>query len=338
MESLYSADDVFLIDIDHGQDLKAGARGLRRLKPWSNLDNVHITLDANVGWGASGILRKTLQGAFKLLELDKSWRYYINLSGQDLPLKSNTQIKKVLAAGDETGANFIRCFKADPITLESVKVDNIGRKTMLWGDRGHTRLYAKPGAINPQVDMYARTFVDVAEAGEDGAVFFGTVDPLLHNHRQAFFKKHPFFIGSNWFNLHRDLIQTMHSDPFTGRLYSLLKTTSNPDESFFQTYIMNSDFRDTVNKDYGRLIVRPGPVPRVKIFDRHDWELINESSAMFGRKFDTRRDRRIVKRVLQARAEPGVAIQPKARLRANFFNPFNTIKSLDSLPVNNAKL
>lgn len=332
MESLYSTDDVFLIDIDHGQNLNASSRVLRWLKPWSKLDNVHIRLDANVGWGASGILRKTLQGAFKLLELDKSWRYYINLSGQDLPLKSNAQIKKVLAAGDEQGTNFIRCFEADPITLESVKVDNIGRKSMLWGDRGHTRLYAKPGAINPQVNMYARTFVDVAEAGEDGAVFFGTVDPLLHIHRQTFFKKHPFYIGSNWFNLHRDLIRVMHNDPFTGELYSLLKTTSNPDESFFQTYLMNSDFRETVDKDYSRLIVRPGPVPRVKIFDRHDWDLINESAALFGRKFDTRRNRKIVKRVLQARQEPGAVTAPKARRWNNFFTP------LETLPASNSRL
>ncbi len=322
MESLYSTDDVFLIDIDHGQKSKTPPR---QLKLWLKHDNVHIKLDANVGWGASGILRKTLQGAFQLLDLDKSWQYYINLSGQDLPIKSNSHIKTQLAKGAEHGTNFIRCFKADCIELDSVEVNNNTPRTVMWGDRGHTRLYAKPGCVNPQVDMYARTFVDVAEAGEDGAVYYGTVDPLLHNYRKAFFNKHPFHIGSNWFNLHRDLIVGMKSDPFTSHLYSLLKSTANPDESFFQTYIKNSRFCDTVNMDYGRLIVRPGPIPRVKIFDRKDWDLINQSDALFARKFDTRHDRKIVKRVLEARNEQGVGATNNAPAWRNLFKTVNPL-------------
>jgi len=305
LESLYTKNDVFLIDVDDSNSPRMFA-----LRKWLKRDNVHINLDANIGWGASGILRKTLLGMFQLLTLDNSWRYYINLSGQDLPLKSNTQIKEFLAEGDKESTSFMRCFKADPIEIESVEIDNKGDKSVLWGDRGHTRLYAKPGAINPQVDMYARTFVDVAEAGEDGAVYVGTVDPLLHSYRKAFFKKHPFHIGSNWFNLHRDLVEDMQENPFTNELYAVLKTTSNPDESFFQTYIMNSQMRDKVNRNYCRLIVRPGEIPRVKIFDRNDWNMIAESSALFARKFDTREDRKIVKQVLAARSEQTVSSEP----------------------------
>lgn len=308
VESLYSEDDVFLIDIDPGKKPRT-----RALNKWTKLANVHVNVDANVGWGASGILRKTIQGAYKLLDLDQSWSYYINLSGQDLPLKSNTEIKRRLAAGAAKETNFIRCFKAECIDLDSLDVDNTGIRTVMWGDRGHTRVYAKPGAINPQVNWHARTFVDVAEAGEDGAVYFGTVDPLLHEYRSSFFKKYPFHIGSNWCNLHRGLLETMRDDPFSKELYNVLKTTSNPDESFFQTYIMNSPFKDRVSKDYSRLIVRPGPIPRVKIFDRKDWGLICESNDMFGRKFDTRKDRRIVRRVLAARAETGQTSPHKSR-------------------------
>ena len=185
--------------------------------------------------------------------------------------------------------------------LDSFDIANKGRKSFLWGDRGHTRVFAKPGAINPQVNMYARTLVDVAETGEDGAVYVGTADRFTLKHREAYFRYKTFYTGANWFNLHRSLLEHMQTDPFTYELFTELKTTFIPDESYFQTYIMNSQFRDTVSRDYGRLILRPGPVPRVKVFDIDDRKVITKSKALFGRKFDTRHDSEIVDHVLSAR-------------------------------------
>jgi len=298
--ALYSEDDVFLIDIDQGRKKPR----IRALKKWLAKDNVHINFDSGIGWGASGILRKTLLGAYRLLEHDSSWQYYVNLSGQDLPLKSNSFIKEHFARHADQGLNYLRCHKGDVVELESLEVDNYHDHTVMWGDRGHTKVYAKPGTINPQVDLYARTFVDVAEAGEDGAVYIGTVDPVLHRYRKAFFSKYPYHVGSNWCSLHRSLVQAMQDDPFAEELYAVLKTTSNPDESFIQTYVMNTDFRDRISKDYGRMILRPGPVPKVKVFNQQDWDALSGSDQLFARKFDTRVDRDIVKRVLEARAEP----------------------------------
>lgn len=296
VDALYTEQDVFLIDIDDGKRPDTSA-----LEVVTDRPNVHVSHDANIGWGGSGTLRKTLNGAFNLLELDKEWDYYIVLSGQDLPLKSNDFIKEFLGRGAPGGTNYISCYQAPPLALDAVEITNKGRKSFLWGDRGHTRVYAKPGAINPQVNMYARTLVDVAEAGEDGAVYVGTVDRFTHQHRETFFQNTPYYTGANWFNLHRSLLEHMQTDPFTYELFTELKTTFIPDEAFFQTYIMNSKFRDTVSQDYGRLILRPGPVPRVKVFDKDDSKVIAKSKALFGRKFDMRHDSDIVNEVLTAR-------------------------------------
>lgn len=298
LESLYSEEDVFLIDIDDGKRPNTEA-----IKNWAQRDNVHVVRDSNIGWGASGTLRKTIKGAFHLLELNSSWQYYVVLSGQDLPLKSNKHIKSVLRDGARQKTSYIRCCKAPHVALDTVEVANKRKKSHLWGDRGHTKVYAKPGVINPQVAMYARTLVDVAEAGEDGAVYVGTVDPLLHKHREAFYKRYPYYAGANWFNLHRELVETMQADPFAYELYAEMKTTFIPDESYFQTYIMNSRFRNSVSQDYGRLILRPGPIPKVKTFDIDDWNVIQQCSELYGRKFDTRHDKQIVNRVLASRAD-----------------------------------
>jgi len=298
LDALYSPEDVFLVDIDDGKKPDTEA-----IDDWLQRDNVHVTRDANIGWGGSGTLRKTMMGAFRLLELDASWKYYVVLSGQDLPLKSNRHIKSVLAEGHRARTNYIRCFEAPYIKLADLEPHNKAKKSVIWGDRGHTKVYAKPGAINPQTGMYARTLVDVAEAGEDGAVYVGTVDPLLHRYREDFFARYPFYTGANWFNLHRELIECMVDDKFTYELYSAIKTSFLPDESFFQTYVMNSRFRNTVSMDYGRLILRPGPKPKVKMFEMSDWETISTCTELYGRKFDTRHDAEIVERVLAERED-----------------------------------
>lgn len=302
IESLYSESDVFLIDIDDGK-----VPDTNPIKSWLKKPNVHVKRDANIGWGASGTLRKTINGAFSLLELDGDWEYYIVLSGQDLPLKSNDHIKHHLAQGAVSRTNYIRCFEASLVDLDDIPVDNNQKHCVQWGDRGHTRVYAKPGAINPQVSMYARTLVDVAEVGEEGAVYVGTADAHLRKYRESFFTRYPFHTGANWFTLHRSFLEHMVEDPFTYELYSAIKTSFIPDESFFQTCIMNGPFRDTVSQNYGRLILRPGPVPRVKIFDINDWPVIEECDELFGRKFDTRHDRKIVDTVLKSRSR-----QPQA--------------------------
>jgi len=297
VEALWTPDATFLIDIDDGQ-----APDTRPLSSVTGHANVHVSVDGNIGWGGAGTMRKTLHGAFELLRLDASWRYYVVLSGQDLPLKSNEVIRERLARGDEHGTSFIRCHRADAVALDAQPVANRTTQCRLWGDRGHTRIHTLPGSIDPQAAMGVRRLVDVTEVGPEGEVYIGTADPLLLRRRESFFERYPFHIGANWFNLHRSLLEHMRTDPFAYELYDVLRTTFIPDESYFQTYIANSPFRDRLDPHYERLILRPGPVPRVKVFDRDDWPVIEACDELFGRKFDTRRDARVVDRVLERRA------------------------------------
>jgi len=297
VESLWTPDATFLVDLDDGR--KPDTRQLSRIAARSN---VHLHTDGDIGWGGAGTLRKTLSGAFRLLDLSASWRYYIVLSGQDLPLKSNQAIHERLSRGDEHGTSYIRCNRAEPVALQTLPVANETSSCRLWGDRGHTRVYTLPGAIDAQQAMYARTLVDVTEVGRKGEVYVATADPLLLERRARFFERHPYHVGANWFNLHRSLLEHMRTDPFTYTLYDVLRSTFIPDESFFQTYLMNSPFVERRDHRYDRLILRPGPTPRVKVFDRTDWPVIAGCTELFGRKFDTRHDGRLVDTVLASRS------------------------------------
>ncbi|MBX2884329.1 MAG: beta-1,6-N-acetylglucosaminyltransferase [Granulosicoccus sp.] len=296
IESLYSEEDTFLIDIDDGQKPNT-----RAIASWLKKPNVHVTFDGDIGWGGAGTLRKTIKGAFRLLELDSGWDYYIVLSGQDLPLKSNRSIKDHLAARSSEQISYLRASCPPELDLATLPIDNTSDACVLWGDRGHTRIYAKPGTINPQTGMYARRLVDVTEVGRRGEVYVGTADSLLQQRRDHFFRQYPFHVGANWFNLHRSVLEHMVDDPFTYELFDVIRTTFIPDESFFQTYIMNSPFKARVSHHHGRLILRPGPIPRVKVLDMSDWDAIESSNDLFARKFDARHDKQLIKRVLTER-------------------------------------
>ena len=296
--ALYDPADTFLIDVDDGQK-----PDMRPIDRWLKKKNVHLVRDADIGWGGGGTLRKTIRGAFSLLELDASWDYYIVLSGQDLPLKPRAAIRERLESGRAHGKSFLRsaaCEILDP--AEAPTLNPKGSRCTLWGDRGHTKIYACPDTINPQSSMSARWLVDITEVGQKSEVYIATADPLLHERRRAFFERHPFHIGANWFNLHRSLVEHMRSDPFAYELYDILRTTFIPDESYFQTYVMNSPFRDRVVADHTRLILRPGVKGGVKVFDTGDLERIRTGDELFGRKFDTRHDRQIVDEVLRLAA------------------------------------
>jgi len=294
--SLYSEDDVFLIDVDDGQK-----PDLSPIDDWLKRDNVHCRIDSNIGWGGGGTLRKTLRGALELLELSSSWQYYIVLSGQDLPLKSNAHIKQELAKGVDAGSSYLRWSRVDVPNPTSLPIVHEESKIRLWADRGHTRIFVKPDAPNPQAEFGARWQVDVCEVGENSEVYIGKCDELLLRFRRHFFSKTPYYVGANWFNLHRQLIEHMAADPFAMELYEVLRTTFIPDEAYFQTYLLNSTLANTAVLDNSRLILRPGPKPRVKVLEMADLAAISNGPELFGRKFDIEHDAEVVNHVLQSR-------------------------------------
>ena len=222
--------------------------------------------------------------------------------GRTCRCRSNEAILERFSRADADRTNFIRCHLAEPIRIDEAPVKNRTARVRRWEDRGHTRLWACPGVISPHVKMYARRLVDVTEVGVRGEVYVGNCEPLLARRRDDFFARHPFHTGPNWFDLHRSLIEHLRDDPFAYELYEVMRSTFIPDESYFQTYLMNGAFRETVDHDYGRFIHRPVENPEPKVFDEGDWPLIEASGAFYARKFDTRRDRRIVRRVLESRA------------------------------------
>jgi len=101
--SIYDPTNLYLIHVDKqaGPALRAEVRTFLKDFP-----NTHLLKSQTVVWGGYSMVEAELRGIKKLLSLNQKWEAYINLSGQDFPLKSQTQIKTFLRS--HAGQDFIK--------------------------------------------------------------------------------------------------------------------------------------------------------------------------------------------------------------------------------------
>jgi len=100
------------------------------------------------------------------------------------------------------------------------------------------------------------------------------------------------YTGSAHWCLSRDCLEYIaRSDPELARFF---QRSAVPDESFFQTLLMNSPLASTLVNDDLRYIdwSEGGPSPRV--LTSYDLERMLRSSALFARKFDPRVDAAVI--------------------------------------------
>jgi hypothetical protein len=107
--AIHDPANVYLVDLDRnsGPVLEADIRAFLAAYPNSEV------LDAKgVLWGYSRV-EAELRGMTRLLAMGANWRFFINLSGQDFPLKTQGQIASDLSAN--AGSEFIRVLDVEHI-------------------------------------------------------------------------------------------------------------------------------------------------------------------------------------------------------------------------------
>jgi hypothetical protein len=92
--ALYNDQNHYVVHVDKnsGTDLAAEIRDF--LRPYSNADMIR---SEKAIWGGYSLVDAELRGMKRLLEMGE-WSHFINLSGQDFPLKPQTQIMAYLNA------------------------------------------------------------------------------------------------------------------------------------------------------------------------------------------------------------------------------------------------
>jgi len=127
-KSIYHADNHYLIHIDKGAEAETVDDITLFLKDY---DNASILESKDAIWGGYSLVDAALRGIKKLVNMDVKWEYFINLSGQDFPLKSQAEILSFLNL--HKGVEFIKVAdqaKIRPETLHRIKdyVQEVGDK------------------------------------------------------------------------------------------------------------------------------------------------------------------------------------------------------------------
>jgi hypothetical protein len=101
-QKIYTKDQVYLIHIDR----KAKPKVTEEIQLYLvNFPNVYILEGINIVSGGFSMIQAEMNGMEFLLSVGQGWDYFINLSGEDLPLKSQNIIRQFLTANN--GRNYL---------------------------------------------------------------------------------------------------------------------------------------------------------------------------------------------------------------------------------------
>ncbi|MEO7053426.1 MAG: beta-1,6-N-acetylglucosaminyltransferase [Rhizomicrobium sp.] len=101
--AIHDPKNLYLIHVDKnsGPELDSGIRDFLSAYP-----NAAILKGEKAVWGGYSLVDAALRGMAELLNMSPNWEYFINLSGQDFPLKSQSEIRQFLIAN--RGTEFIK--------------------------------------------------------------------------------------------------------------------------------------------------------------------------------------------------------------------------------------
>ncbi|MBL7719752.1 MAG: hypothetical protein JNL72_12995 [Flavipsychrobacter sp.] len=236
-------------------------------------EHVHILQQRyRTSWGSFNIVLAELE----LLRsaLSHNCDYYMLISGQDLPIKSNKAI-----------ATFVEQHYADHIECHPLPLD-------YWGAQGgleRMTLYWESTAMHDTViNLPVRAAMKVVRG----------VQKILGLKRKV---KSKLYGGSQWFNLTRETVKSVLSfideNPWFLKQFHHSRAS---DELFIQTAVMHVAQTITNSRDsrhYRYFDWKTGPTyPR--ILSMNDYQSFMSSENLFARKFDEKVESTVIHRVM----------------------------------------
>lgn len=258
---------------------------------FQQMDNVHVLEEyIPVTWGQFSLVEMELYCINWVLARAIPFDWLVLLSGQDYPIKPLSEIEQLFKTTEYDG--FMEYF---PATMPPVEPTEFGLR---WKqDTGLKRFFYRHYRL-PSNLILNRVFFKLGRIFNKKQSLI-TVSADRNGSRLGirctstpFSKDFPCYAGSQWHTLSYRCVQYIHG--FVQQHPEFVKhyrRTVIPDESFFQTILLNNRDLKIFNNNQ-RYITWDGSGPallKVKDFDY----LIN-SDRQFARKFNTERDREIL--------------------------------------------
>jgi len=249
LETLEHENNFFFVHVDAKSSIKG------EIKTGKNIFILDECIDDK--WAQISHVQATLLLFNMVAKTGEYYDYVWLVSGEDFPVKSNEHIHKYLES--HKGYNFISLYPKG-------KYDK------------RNAIYFPLWSIS--LNLFPRIIrrLWVALSGGYGGTFPFFKRKNLTNRK--------FFFGSAWFTINYDcmcfILRTVETEPEIMKFY---RNTFCPDESFFQTIIMNSHYKDTVKEnllytDWTNSKNHP------RNLDESDFENLRNTPKLVARKFN----------------------------------------------------
>lgn len=218
----------------------------------------------NVKWGTFSQIEATLNLLNKAISV-KKYDYYFLISGQDFPIRTVEILLGFLT--DNENCNYLNLFPS--LNNGLLKQNNYDRRNQIvFNDWLLKRAFL--------IHVIKRLWVAVTGG-------YNRTFKLFQRKNNLNVK---FYFGSQWWCLSSEFICYLRKYlAETPQYVEFFKKTSCPDESFFQTLLMNSPYADT-RRDYLHYIDWSGEKNSPKNLSIDDLPLILKSNKFMTRKID----------------------------------------------------
>ncbi|WP_224998029.1 beta-1,6-N-acetylglucosaminyltransferase [Cesiribacter sp. SM1] len=274
IERLYGSFEIF-IHLDKKWHIRPGH--------FSKYPGVQVIQKYSISWASAKISSATLD----LLRLahKQQCHYYLVISGQDFPIRSNGEIRHFLE--ENRHLNFM---EYAPLPIAG------------WGPSGgfhRLQLYwpeEKEGVWGKLVNKFGRSIRRLQ---------------LKHNYMR---KLQPlaYYGGCNWVNINHAtltyILNYLQENPAYLKQYS---ETYISDEIWLHTLVMNSPFRDATINDWLRYIDWGAGARNPKTLGMEDLDKILASRGLFARKFDVSYDAEVLRRLNAFHGKPDAGFSAK---------------------------
>ena len=267
-------------------------------------------------WGEIGLVQATLNALNELINSGLTYDYVHLLSGQDFPIKSNEERNNFLE--QHKGTEFLlhwKFYPIDPNDKESLE-GNPWAASKHYQTKRLTHYYirhkGKKFVIPEKYDTSLKemsfpkaliNFISKTPSYLKGNEFRYKLKEFSLTRSLPYPKPLPdiqFWGGSHWFSITakaaKYLVEFDSKDTFLKKFYEQVLL---PDESYFQTVLLNSPLKKNVEKSNLREIVFPPKAANPLFLEDEHFDLLKNSKALFARKFDKDLSERLLNRIEQ---------------------------------------
>jgi hypothetical protein len=268
----------FLVHVDNKTDAETYGR---MTGPLSEHANVHFMERRACNWGAFDTVEATLDGIRNVFELDIQGDYIILLTGQDYPIKSNEQIQRILREGSKQ--SFIEFFPLPNMQWigENGGLDRFSYWYFIFSEQ-RLAFIKRNQFISRCLKFLSSRLIKILP--------FHRLPP----------RGIKLFGGSAYWCLTRDCAEYINEIVQRDRTFvNFFKYALAPDESFFQTVLLNSPFKNRIVNDNLRYILWFASRHPEILCNKH-FKGFMSTDKLFARKFDMTMDADVLDMIDQA--------------------------------------